>query len=218
MLSLDVDPAPWREVLERDPILAALQSKWPGFRPVCFASPWEAAIWGVLVQGIGMQRAAKLRASLAERYGERIEIGSASSFVFPAPAKVLELDPIEGLDAERARRLRAVAEVAITGKLDADRLRSIPATDALRELRSIRGIGEWTASHILLRGAALADGDALGEPRVLRGIAAAYDCGEDEDTCAKITERWLPYRMWGAILVVRALRGTEGWRETKRRR
>ncbi len=218
MLALDADPAPWEAVLARDEVMARLQARWPGFRPVCFPSPWEAAAWGVIVQGIGMQRASRIKAALAAAHGDRVEIDGRTRDVFPSPRAVLDRS-IGELDPERLRRLRAVAELAERGDLEADRLRSMDPTDALAMLRAIRGVGDWTARHVLYRGAALADGDPFGEPRVRRGIALAYELGEtpDEERCAEIAEGWCPYRMWGAILVVRALAGTPGWHGPEKR-
>jgi DNA-3-methyladenine glycosylase II len=222
MLSLDVDGAPFDAVLSRDARLAKVHARWPGFRPVCFASPWEAAFWGVIVQGIGMNRAATLKRTIAEAHGDRVTFDTTTSLaVIPSPRRVLDRE-IPELDAERLRRLRAAAEAAVSGSLDAERLRALPIAKALAELRSIRGIGGWTSTHILYRGAALADAEPFAEPRVQRGLALAYGLrsAPNEARCAEIARAWIPYRMWGAILVVRALAGTKQWRDpagTRRR-
>ncbi len=218
MLSIDVDPEPWDAVLARDAVMRELAGRWPGFRPVCFPSPWEAALWGVIVQGIGMQRAAKLKAALAAAHGDRVELEGVARDVVPSPRAVLERSITE-LDAERLRRLRAVAELAVRGELEAERLRAMEPRDAIALLRGIRGVGEWTAGHVLYRGAALADAAPFDEPRVRRGIALVYglDRTPDEEECARIAEAWRPRRMWGSILVVRALAATGGWHGPEKR-
>src|SRR5687767_8849738 len=83
MLSLDVDTAPWREALARDPVIAGLQSRWPGFRAVGFPSPWEAAAWGVIVQGLGMASASRIKASIAAAHGDVVELHGRRHAVFP---------------------------------------------------------------------------------------------------------------------------------------
>ena len=45
ILSLDVDGSGFPGVGERDPVVAALQRRYPGLRPVCFYTPYEAAAW-----------------------------------------------------------------------------------------------------------------------------------------------------------------------------
>jgi 3-methyladenine DNA glycosylase/8-oxoguanine DNA glycosylase len=64
--------------------------------------------------------------------------------------------------------------------------------------------GPWTASHILFRGAALADGLPLAEARVLHGLADAS--GIDVPSPAafhRMAEKWRPFRMWVSILLAR---------------
>lgn len=43
ILSLDVDGDGFPGVGERDPVVGRLQARYPGLRPVCFYSPYEAA-------------------------------------------------------------------------------------------------------------------------------------------------------------------------------
>src|SRR5215210_4265702 len=57
ILSLDVDGRGFPEVGERDPVVGELQARYPGLRPVCFYSPYEAAAWAL----IGRRRYSTLR-------------------------------------------------------------------------------------------------------------------------------------------------------------
>jgi DNA-3-methyladenine glycosylase II len=218
ILSLDVDGTGWPEIGRRDPVMGRLQASFPGARPVCFSSPYEAGAWGVLAQRVPMRQAAQLKVRLAGRYGDVAEIAGASRPVFPSPRQLLALpskkEPaVPGLPAEKLRRLQAVAEAALSGLLDAEHLREQPVDEALDRLEQIRGIGPWTAQHILMRGAGLADALPTAEPRVLRGVALAYGLREtpDADAFASFAEKWRPFRMWAALLLVRGLAGTEGW-------
>jgi DNA-3-methyladenine glycosylase II len=78
------------------------------------------------------------------------------------------------LPAIKLERLQGVARAALDGKLDAKRLRSLPVEVALAELQQLPGVGPWTASHILFRGAAVQDAVPTVEPRLLHGLADAY--------------------------------------------
>ncbi len=79
----------------------------------------------------------------------------------------------------------------------------MPYDEALAALREIRGIGEWSAGHVLLRGAGLADAVPLSDPRTRTAIRAAYDlkAQPDEATLMRIADSWRPFRMWGFVLV-----------------
>lgn len=90
---------------------------------------------------------------------------------------MLRVERLAGLPDEKVLRLHAVARAAIDGVLDAHRLRALPVEWALAQLKAVRGVGEWTAQHILLCGASLADVLPTAEPRVLRACGVAYGLG-----------------------------------------
>jgi DNA-3-methyladenine glycosylase II len=217
ILSLDHDAHGLRAIAASDPVVARLLATAPGCRPVCFPSPYEAAVWAVLAQRISMNVASSLKqrlaiatATIAEGFGRRFHPS-------PAPARLLALEDAPWLPAEKLARLHAVARAALDGELDATRLRALPLATALDRLRSIRGVGPWTAEHIVMRGCGVIDELPTAEPRVLRAIAEAYGLGEDLDPreAQRIAEGWAPFRMWIAVLLVMNLRGTPGWRTNR---
>lgn len=219
ILSLDVDGTGWPDVGRRDPAMARLQLRFPGARPVCFPSPYEAAAWGILAQRVPMRQAARLKLAIAEHCGDVVRVGDRRFPIFPAPRQVLAMASHPGLPAEKLQRLKAVAEAALDGQLDPERLRSMPEAEALERLERIRGVGAWTAQHILMRGAGLADALPTAEPRVLRGTALAYGLPQPPDAAefAKLADAWRPYRMWATLLLVRALSNTPGWHGPEKR-
>ena len=109
-----------------------------------------------------------------------------------------------------------VAAGAASGRTPPHDPTAADVATALSELQELPGVGPWTASHILFRGAALPDGLPTAEPRVLHGLAAAYglDAPTDE-TLATLGVRWRPFRMWVCVLLARHLaraEGGRGWR------
>ena len=60
ILSLDVDGRGFPDISRHDPVVAQLQSRYPGLRPVCFWSPYEAAAWSVIGQRIRIVQAAAM--------------------------------------------------------------------------------------------------------------------------------------------------------------
>jgi DNA-3-methyladenine glycosylase II len=202
-LSLDHDGTGWDEVGRRDPVIGRLQAEFDHLRPVCFYSPYEAAVQAIIGQRISMRQAAKIKVGLAESRGDALEIGGQRLNAFALPARLLEVEEAPGLNAEKLNRLHEVAKAALHGQLDAGRLRSMPFDDALASLREIRGIGEWSSQHVLLRGAGVADAVPLADPRTRVAIKAAYDLpGEPgDDELIAIADAWRPFRMWGFVLV-----------------
>ncbi len=153
ILSLDIDGRGFPDIALNDPVVAQLQSRYPGLRPVCFWSPYEAAAWSVIGQRIRMVQAAAIKARITAEHGETIDVGGRMVRAFPSPAKLAQLSPINGLNETKLQRLRGVAEAALAGNLDAARLRALPRSQALEELMAIPGIGPFSSELILLRGA-----------------------------------------------------------------
>jgi DNA-3-methyladenine glycosylase II len=210
VLSLDHDASNLELVAKRDRALGALLEAMPGFRPVCFPSPYEAAVWAVLAQRISMAVAAGIKQRLARATGTIARGFGCELTPTPSPRRLLELRSFEGISAEKLTRLQAVAVAALEGKLDATRIRSLPHEEAIDRLRAIRGVGAWTAEHIVMRGSGAIDEMPCTEPRVLRGIAEAYGMGAipTVEEALHIAESWRPYRMWIAVLLVMNLAST----------
>ena len=203
VFSLDHDGRGWEDVGRRDRVIGRLQEEFNHLRPVCFYSPYEAAVQAVIGQRISMRAAARIKLGLAERLGEQVKAGGRSLHAFPLPQRLVDLDDVAGLPAEKVVRLRGVGEAALDGRLDATRLRAQPFEEALASLRTIRGIGAWSSQHVLLRGAGVADAVPLADPRTRVAIRAAYDLPaepSDEELTA-IADAWRPFRMWGFVLV-----------------
>jgi DNA-3-methyladenine glycosylase II len=173
VLSLDHDARGLAAIGARDPVVRGLLDATPGFRPVCFPSPYEAAAWGVLAQRIAMPVAAAIKQRLAVATGTIASSWNRELHPSPAPERLLGLQSFGGVSAEKLTRLHAVALAALDGKLDAARLRAMPRTEAIDELRGIRGIGPWTAEHILLRGCGVVDEMPSLEPRALQRHSAS---------------------------------------------
>ena len=219
ILSLDHDALGLAAVAARDPIVARLWAARPGFRPVCFASPYEAAVWGVLAQRCPMPVAAAMKRALARATGGSVELGGATFDASPRPLGLLELDAFPGLPAEKLARLRGIARAALDGELDAGALRAMDPERARERLRSLRGIGPWTAGHVLVRGAGTVDELPLEEPRVARAVGEAYALcpAPTRATIVRLAEAWRPFRTWVVVRLVTEL-SAEGWRAPRRAR
>ena len=212
ILGLDADGDAWRDVGRRDPVVGRLQREFEGFFTAAKPSPYDAATWGVIAPRVSIRAAAKIKMEIARVHGEVVAIGDRVHHVFPSPRALTALRRIEGLSNEKLARLHAVAEAALEGRLDPERLRAMTPDEALADLQKLRGVGPWAASHIYFRGAAPPDGLPTIEPRVLRGWGLAADIAHPTAKAfARAAEAWRPFRMWVAILVARHLAARGGW-------
>lgn len=212
ILGLDVDGEEWLAVGRRDPVVGKLQRQFPGFFTAAKASPYDAATWGMIAPRLSIAQAAKIKIAMARELGTPVEIDGKAYDVFPSPAVLRSLDRFPGLNDEKVARLRGVAEAALEGRLDAERLRKMPEEAALADLQRLRGVGPWSASHIYFRGAAPPDSLPTVEPRVLHGLAHAAGIEvPSEATFYRLAEAWRPFRMWVCILLSRHLASVGGW-------
>ncbi len=198
ILSLDVDGGAFPEVGRRDPVVARLQARYPGLRPVCFFSPYEAAAWALISRRIRIVQAAGIKDRMARELGPAVEVHGVEEHAFPGPKRLAALDAFPGLTPRKVEYLRRLGREAIEGKLDAAYLRSLPEREALVRLEKLPGIGPFSAGLILLRGAGAPDLLPTGESRLGRAVAMAYnlDAPPAPEELRRLSRNWRPYRTW----------------------
>ncbi len=207
ILSLDADGSGFPRVGERDPVVGRLQVRYPGLRPVCFYSPYEAAAWAIIGNRIRIAQAARVKASMARELGPVVKVRGKGLHAFPGPSRLARFEGFPGLFGRKAEYLRSLGRVAAEGKLDAPYLRSLPVEEALEDLKKLPGIGPFSAELILLRGAGEPDHLPANEPRLGRAVALAYGLDEPPaaEELAETSEVWRPYRTWVALHLRAAL-------------
>jgi DNA-3-methyladenine glycosylase II len=202
ILSLDADGDAFAAVGQRDEIVGRLQQRYAGLRPVLFFTPFDAAAWAIISHRVRVAQAAGVKERLTRELGCDVVVHGDRRFAFPPPARVLAAGDLQGLSERKAANLRELAAVAVTGALDADRLRSLPADVALAELKTLPGIGDFYAQLILVRAVGSNDFLPIGEPRLARAVALAYgiDVPSPEEL-VELAEAWRPFRSWVAFLL-----------------
>lgn len=204
ILSLDVDGTGFAAVGERDAVVVAgLQRRLAGLRPVLFLSPYEAGAWALIGHRVRIVQAARVKARMAEELGRAVDIHGDVRFAFPAPAALTGLEGFPGLFGRKAEWLAALAVAAQDGLLDSARLRALAPAQALAELTQLPGIGPFSAELILLRGAGEPDHLPSAEPRLRRAVALAYGLAEQpsQGELEEQAEGWRPYRTWVSVLL-----------------
>src|SRR5260370_1330520 len=129
-------------------------------------------------------------------------LDGAVRLAFPAAATFREAARIPGLPEIKTERLRALADAALAGDVDAAKLRAMSPADALANLRTLAGIGPFSAELILIRGAGHPDLFPACERRLHAAMADAYHLDNPgPGQLAQLSARWEPYRSWVALLL-----------------
>lgn len=178
MLGLAGDIAGFESKAARDSRMARLLVKRRGLRVPMTATGFDALCWAIIGQQINVKFAAALRRELLERTGRRIE----GMLAHPRADDVAGLD-IADLTKRRFSRSKAeyvihAAREVVEGRLPAETLGEGSALAAEKSLKTVRGIGTWTARYMLLRGAGFADCAPVGDSALATALQRLH--GMDE--------------------------------------
>ncbi|MET3106147.1 AraC family transcriptional regulator of adaptative response / DNA-3-methyladenine glycosylase II [Oxalobacteraceae bacterium GrIS 2.11] len=208
---LDANPAVIEQHLASDTLLARQISITPGLRVPGTFNHVELAIRAVLGQQISVAGATTLSARLVQQFGTPVTTPFARvTHHFPDPPTLAKVSVEEmakiGLPKARAATIIAIAQFAADGGLVMTPGTSLDETVA--HLKTVRGIGEWTAQYIALRALRFSDAFPAGDLGLQK--AAAVDI---EDSAGRLTETQLlrraaslsPWRGYAALLLWRSL-------------
>jgi DNA-3-methyladenine glycosylase II len=199
--SADQDGVAWAAVCAADPVLARVHDAAPGFRPSNFYSPYEAAVWAVLsarrsrVQGIALRR------RLSEAHGAVFTLAGRPEAALPTPGQLLGIDGFPGLPADRVPRLHAIAQAALDGELEVERLVALDPADAMTAVQRLPGIGPFYAALIVIRACGLTDVLSTQEDHTRSAVRELYGLDHDPSNTEleQLAESWRPFRTWAAV-------------------
>ena len=156
MLGTDRDLSEFRRRAQAVPWLAPLARRMRGLRPPRYPSLFEACANTIAFQQVSLHAASAIMRRLILAFGTKVECDGVPLAVFPSVEAFLGADNAviraAGLSAGKLATLRRAGEAIATGALSESMLEERSSADAALLLRSIKGIGPWTAAVILLRG------------------------------------------------------------------
>jgi DNA-3-methyladenine glycosylase II len=196
MLGAQVDLRNWyarsRKIAWLAPISVALR----GLKPPRYATLWEACAHAILFQQISIHAAAAIMRRAVELLGESVTAGGVHCVAFPPPQRWLESSDTAlagvGISRNKIAHLRSVASAVSAGEVDEAQLERLSTPEAAERLCTVRGIGAWSASVVLLRGLGRLDVFPLRDSGAARTLALlAGDAHVDE---AELLERLGPVK------------------------
>jgi len=208
VFDLAADPLPIAAHLAKDPALAPLVAARPGLRVPGAWDGFELAIRAVLGQQISVPAAVRLAGRLVSAHGEPLaEPDRELTRVFPRPEVLARADLAAlGIPRSRAATLSAVAAAAVA---DPDLLCASRGLDeAIERLRSIPGVGEWTAHYIALRQLREPDAFPAADVGLVGALAHLESRRRSSRELIARADRWRPWRAYAAQHLWASLRAT----------
>jgi len=203
VFDLAADPALIGAHLAEDPVLAPLVAARPGLRAPGAWDGFELAVRAILGQQISVTAATNLAGRLVAEYGEPIDDPGAHALgltrIFPSPARIAAAD-VAGLGLMPGARAAALSSLGAAVTSDPallDPYRDLEA--AVAQLRSLPGIGDWTAQYIAMRALREPDAFPAADVGLMRAMSGDFGRRPTANELLARAETWRPWRAYAAL-------------------
>jgi DNA-3-methyladenine glycosylase II len=201
-LSLKDDLQPFYRTGREDVDFAPIFEILYGYHQVKFLTPFENACWAVLTQRNPMKMAQKTKQALIEKYGNQLEVQGKVYRAFPEPIQIAlaDYDEILKFIGNDRRAEYLIATAGAFSEVDEEFLKSAPDEEVEAWLRNIKGIGEWSATFIMIRGLGRMEYVPLTETRLLEAASKVYGHGKElsREELKRLAERYGPWQGYWA--------------------
>ncbi|MGA9018504.1 MAG: hypothetical protein WB438_06195 [Candidatus Cybelea sp.] len=176
MLGTDRTLREFDRAAARIPWLRPLALRMRGVKPPRYPTLWEACVNAIVFQQVSIHAASAILRRYVVTLGLPIELRDGPTLhAFPDTEVTLRANDdvlrATGLSTNKIAALRRVAEALVSGTLDERMLEERSSVEAAAMLRSIKGIGPWTATVVLLRGLGRLDVFPMNDSGVAGGLA-----------------------------------------------
>lgn len=166
-----------------------------GFDPGRSEIPPEVGLFGFIVEVVTYQQ---ISAQAARRISARLE--AVGAFDADAMASLADAElAATGLSGAKRRWLQALARDVATGCIDLDDLARMAPPEAHRALRSIPGIGPWSANMVAIFALGHLDVWPVEDLALRRALARRLPGAGDRRVAERLAEAWAPWRSVAAL-------------------
>lgn len=177
-LSLDDDLQAFYTTGSADAHFAPVIEALYGLHQPKFLTPFEIACWSVLTQRTPIAIAHRVKMALVKRWGTSIALPEGVYRAFPEPRQMAnvsmeELAPLIR-NARKVEYLYGV--IQFFNEVDEHYLRTADYDEVAARIRAIRGIGEWSAYFILIRGLGRVERTTFSDKELINAASTIYGC------------------------------------------
>ncbi len=176
MLGTDRTLTHFNRAAARIPWLRPLAVRARGVKPPRYPTLWEACVNAIVFQQVSLAAATAILRRLILALGSPVvRHDDVMLHAFPTADSLLRANDdvlrAAGLSAQKIATLRRVGEALASGALGEAMLEERTSAEAAMLLTSIKGIGQWTATVILLRGLGRLDVFPMNDSSVAANLA-----------------------------------------------
>ncbi len=212
ILGVGQELEPFYASAQGDPAMAAITQRFHGLQMPHTASVFEALVLAILGQQIATNVARIIRTLLIETYGPRQTIDGETYYAFPRPETLaaLRVEDLRGMKLSQ-RKAEYVHGIACTALDDPEFIEGLHHLDdeaVVRQITSLRGVGNWTAQWLLIRALGRPDALPLGDLALRRVVSRLYFQDEplNDTQVEEFCRRWSPYRTYATTYMFTAMR------------
>ena len=212
ILGVGQELEPFYASAQGDPAMAAITQRFHGLHMPHTASVFEALVLAILGQQIATNVARIIRTLLIETYGPRQTIDGETYYAFPRPKTLaaLRVEDLRGMKLSQ-RKAEYVHGIACTALDDPEFIEGLHHLDdkaVVRQITSLRGVGNWTAQWLLIRALGRPDALPLGDLALRRVVSRLYFQDEplNDTQVEEFCRRWSPYRTYATTYMFTAMR------------
>lgn len=153
-LSLDDDVTPFYALGQQDPPFVSVIQRLYGYHQVKFLTPFENSCWAILTQRTPLPVAKSIKERLTTTFGGALTVDGFTFWAFPTADDLAASDPetLTTLVGNGRKATYLTSAIMAFQQVEENWLRTAPYAEVHAWLRAIKGIGEWSALFVLLRG------------------------------------------------------------------
>jgi DNA-3-methyladenine glycosylase II len=169
--------------------------------------PFSSLIKSIIHQQLNLKFAFTLTDRFVKTFGEEID----GVWFYPSPEKVASLT-VERLrelqfSGRKAEYVIGIAELAASGKLDFEKIKSQSDAEIAQELIKIRGVGPWTVQNFLMFALGRPNMFPIGDIGIQNALKKFFNL-EQKPTPAEMEvykEPWNPYLSYASLYLWRSI-------------
>jgi len=168
---------------------------------VCW-DPFEFTVRAIVGQLISVKTATKLVTNIVEKFSEDLSISTPKGIkkIFPSASCLEKMGKQSfGLTQNKIAAIEGFSQMVVEGIID---LKDIDNLDTfMQQCKSVRGIGEWTAQSIAMRGMGSKNAFPASDLGIVQAMLSADSQKITPARINRIAERWHPLRSYAAMLL-----------------